>query len=123
MANKATAVDIGTHSAKVLVAQTGKHGVKILRFAGLPRGEGDAAISLAQAGVPLAASVVGLAGRDMTLRYSQVPPTPDWQLRNLMDLEIQDLAQQSGGTLSADYRRRDRAVGAGQGRVARTPCG
>ena len=26
----------------------------------------------------------------MTLRYSQVPPTPDWQLRNLMDLEIQD---------------------------------
>jgi type IV pilus assembly protein PilM len=103
MANKATAVDIGTHSAKVLVAQTGKHGVKILRFAGLPRGEGDAAISLAQAGVPLAASVVGLAGRDMTLRYSQVPPTPDWQLRNLMDLEIQDLAQQSGGTLSADY--------------------
>jgi type IV pilus assembly protein PilM len=39
----------------------------------------------------------------MTLRYSQVPPTPDWQLRNLMDLEIQDLAQQSGGALSADY--------------------
>ncbi|MBL8727729.1 MAG: pilus assembly protein PilM [Planctomycetes bacterium] len=103
MANKATAVDIGTHSAKVLVAQAGKHGVKILRFAGLPRGEGDAAISLAEAAVPLAASVVGLAGRDMTLRYSQVPPTPDWQLRNLMDLEIQDLAQQSGGTLSADY--------------------
>jgi Tfp pilus assembly PilM family ATPase len=32
-----------------------------------------------------------------------VPPTPDWQLRNLMDLEIQDLSQQSGGTLSADY--------------------
>jgi type IV pilus assembly protein PilM len=102
MANKATAVDIGTHSSKVLVAQTGKHGVKILRFAGLPRGEGQA-IPLGQAGVPLAGCVVGLAGRDMTLRYSQVPPTPDWQLRNLMDLEIQDLAQQSGGTLSADY--------------------
>ncbi|MFY9345384.1 MAG: pilus assembly protein PilM, partial [Planctomycetota bacterium] len=48
-------------------------------------------------------AVCGLAGRDMTLRYSQVPPTPDWQLRNLMDLEIQDLAQQSGGSLSADF--------------------
>ncbi|MBL9078615.1 MAG: pilus assembly protein PilM [Planctomycetes bacterium] len=103
MANKATAVDIGSHSAKVLVATTGKHGVRVLRFAGLPRGEGETAISLAQAGIPLAGSVCGLAGRDMTLRYSQVPPTPDWQLRNLMDLEIQDLAQQSGGTLSADY--------------------
>ena len=103
MANKATAVDIGSHSAKVLVVQAGKHGVKVLRFAGLPRGEGDGAISLTQAGIPLGQSVCGLAGRDMTLRYSQVPPTPDWQLRNLMDLEIQDLAQQSGGALSADY--------------------
>src|SRR5690349_16707399 len=102
MANRATAVDLGSHSAKILVAQAGKHGVKLLRFAGLPRGE-DAPVSLREAAIPLAGVVCGLAGRDMTLRYSQVPPTPDWQLRNLMDLEIQDLAQQSGGSLSADY--------------------
>ncbi|MFN3240536.1 MAG: pilus assembly protein PilM [Planctomycetota bacterium] len=101
MASKATAVDIGSHSAKVLVAQVGKHGVSVLRFAGLPGAEGN--MSLAEAGIPLKDSTCGLAGRDMTLRYSQVPPTPDWQLRNLMDLEIQDLAQQSGGALSADY--------------------
>ncbi|MBX3464473.1 MAG: pilus assembly protein PilM [Planctomycetes bacterium] len=103
MAKKATAVDIGNHSVKILVAQVGKHGVGVLRFAGLPRGEAGTPLSLAEAGVPLAGAVCGLAGRDMTLRYSQVPPTPDWQLRNLMDLEIQDLAQQSGGNLSADY--------------------
>jgi Tfp pilus assembly PilM family ATPase len=103
MANKATAVDLGSHSAKILVAQVGKHGVRLLRFAGLPRGEGEGAVSLRAGGIPLAGSICGLAGRDMTLRYSQVPPTPDWQLRNLMDLEIQDLAQQSGGALSADY--------------------
>ncbi|MFK7739326.1 MAG: pilus assembly protein PilM [Planctomycetota bacterium] len=101
MASKATAVDIGNHSAKVLVAQDGKHGVSVLRFAGLPRAE--SAVSLAEAGIPLKDSTCGLAGRDMTLRYTQVPPTPDWQLRNLMDLEIEDLAQQSGGALSADY--------------------
>jgi len=103
MANKATAVDIGSHSSKVLVVQAGKQGVKVLRFAGLPRGDGEGSVSLTQAGIPLGNAVCGLAGRDMTLRYSQVPPTPDWQLRNLMDLEIQDLAQQSGGSLSADY--------------------
>lgn len=103
MASKATAVDLGSHSAKVLVAQASKHGVKVVRFAGLPRGEGEATVSLTQAGIPLQGALCGLAGRDMTLRYSQVPPTPDWQLRNLMDLEIQDLSQQSGGTLSADY--------------------
>ena len=101
MASKATAVDRGSHSAKVLVAQVGKHGVSVLRFAGLPTAEGH--VSLSDAGIPLKDSTCGLAGRDMTLRYSQVPPTPDWQLRNLMDLEIQDLAQQSGGALSADY--------------------
>lgn len=103
MANKATAVDLGSHSAKILVATAGKHGVKVLRFAGLPRGDNDTPVALRQADVPLSGVVCGLAGRDMTLRYSQVPPTPDWQLRNLMDLEIQDLAQQSGGALSADY--------------------
>jgi len=101
MAKRASAVDIGSHSAKVLVAQDGKHGVSVLRFAGLPAG-GDGA-SLDDSGIPLKDTTCGLAGRDMTLRYSQVPPTPDWQLRNLMDLEIQDLAQQSGGNLSADY--------------------
>lgn len=101
MASRATAVDIGSHSAKVLVAQAGKHGVSVTAFAGLPAGEGG--VSLGESGIPLKDSTCGLAGRDMTLRYSQVPPTPDWQLRNLMDLEIQDLAQQSGGALSADY--------------------
>ena len=101
MASRATSVDIGSHSAKVLVVQAGKHGVSVLGFAGLPAGEGGA--SLGEAGISIKDSICGLAGRDMTLRYSQVPPTPDWQLRNLMDLEIQDLAQQSGGALSADY--------------------
>ncbi len=103
MATKATAVDLGSHSSKILVAQAGKHGIKVLRFAGLPHGEGGHNVPLSQSGIPLGGSVCGLAGRDMTLRYSQVPPTPDWQLRNLMDLEIQDLAQQSGGSLSADF--------------------
>ena len=101
MASKATAVDIGSHSIKVLVAQVGKHGVSLLRFGGVPAADGHP--SLADAAIPLKDTTCGLAGRDMTLRYSQVPPTPDWQLRNLMDLEIQDLAQQSGGALSADY--------------------
>lgn len=103
MAKKAIACDLGSHSAKALVASVDKHGVKILRFAALPRGEDGEPASLREAGMPLAGVVCGVTGRDMMLRYSQVPPTPDWQLRNLMDLEIADLAQQSGGALSADY--------------------
>jgi len=101
MAGKATAIDVGSHSIKVLSVRSGKQGLAVTRFCAVPAGEGSKA--LAQAGIGLKGCVCGLAGRDMTLRYSQVPPTPDWQLRNLMDLEIQDLAQQSGGALAADF--------------------
>jgi type IV pilus assembly protein PilM len=101
MAGKAVAIDVGSHSMKVMAVKAGKRGLAVTRFCAVPAGEGPGA--LAQAGIGLKGVVCGLAGRDMTLRYSQVPPTPDWQLRNLMDLEIQDLAQQSGGALSADF--------------------
>jgi type IV pilus assembly protein PilM len=101
MAGKGVAIDIGGHSTKALALKLGKHGVKVTGFAALPADEGTA--GLQPGGQSLKNVVCGLSGRDMNLRYSQVPPTPDWQLRNLMDLEIQDLAQQSGGALSADY--------------------
>jgi Tfp pilus assembly PilM family ATPase len=101
MAGKSVAIDIGNHSVKIVAARAGKHGLQVTRFVALPADQG--LDSLRSAGVPLRGVVSGLGGRDMNLRYSQVPPTPDWQLRNLMDLEIQDLSQQAGGALSADY--------------------
>jgi len=99
MASKTVAIDIGSHTVKVLAARATKAGIQLQRFAVSEVDPG----AVAGAGIGLKGAVCGIAGRDMNLRYSQVPPTPDWQLRNLMDLEIQDLAQQSGGSLSADY--------------------
>lgn len=101
MAGKAVAVDPGSHTWKVLSCKDSKHGLSVLRFGAIPASEGAA--GLAGLGIPLTGAVAGLAGRDMTLRYTQVPPSPDWQLRSLMDLEIQDISGQSGGELSADY--------------------
>src|SRR4030095_12094566 len=40
---------------------------------------------------------LGLTGRDMMLRYSQVPRLADAQLRGLMKFEIEELATQAGG--------------------------
>lgn len=100
MAGRAVGFDPGSHTLKVLQIQDGKQGVAVLRFAAVPAEEPD---GLGGTGVPLKDAVAGLAGRDMILRYNQVPPSTDWQLRNLMELEIQDLAQQSGGDLSADF--------------------
>jgi type IV pilus assembly protein PilM len=101
MAGRVTGVDAGSHTIKVLSLKDTKRGLAVQRFAAVPAAEGAAA--LRGAGIPLKDAVVGLAGRDMTLRYTQVPPSPDWQLQNLMELEIQDMAGQSGGGLSADY--------------------
>ena len=101
MATKATAIDIGSHSVKIAAVKAGKHGLVLLRFAAFPADEARAGV--AEAGIALKGAVAGLAGRDMNLRYTQVPPSPDWQLRNLMELEIQDMATQTGGALSADY--------------------
>ncbi|MEY4673169.1 MAG: Type pilus biosis protein PilM [Planctomycetota bacterium] len=101
MASRTVAIDVGSHTVKVLGARVTKSGIQLQRFGVFDADAG--ARGVASGGIALKGAVCGLAGRDMNLRYSQVPPTPDWQLRNLMDLEIQDLAQQSGGTLSADY--------------------
>jgi len=101
MANKAVAIDLGSHGGRAIAVKATKHGLAVTRFVSAPAAE--AADVLRSSGLSLQGVICGLAGRDMTLRYSQVPPTPDWQLKNLMDLEIQDLAAQSGGALSADY--------------------
>ncbi len=105
MASRAVAVDSGSHSMKVLLAKEGRSGLEVLRFAVEPKGRTprESSAALAGTGIKLNDTVIGLAGREMTLRYSQVPPSPDWQLKNLMDLEIQDLSEQSGGELSADF--------------------
>lgn len=96
---RAVAVDPGSHTWKVIACKEGRTGLCVTRF-GVAQGAADGLRGL---DIPMKGVVAGLAGRDMTLRYTQVPPSPDWQLRSLMDLEIQDIAGQSGGELSADY--------------------
>ena len=101
MVRKSVAIDPGSHTTKVLALRDGKRGLEVTAFASFPAEHGEE--GLAATGIPLNGVVAGLAGRDMTLRYTQVPPAPDWQIRNLMALEIEDLANQSGDVLSADY--------------------
>lgn len=100
MATRAVALDVGSHTVKVMEVKAGKHGLSVTGFASLPREEADA---IGRVGISLKGIVAGVGGRDMILRYTQVPPSPDWQLKNLMELELADLQSQSGGELSADY--------------------
>jgi type IV pilus assembly protein PilM len=49
------------------------------------------------------AALVGLTGKDLIVRYTQVPAVPDWRLEMLMNFEIQEVSEQSGGDVSAAY--------------------
>ena len=113
MANKTTAVDVGGHTIKAIEVKSGKQGVAVTGFGGVAADDG--ASGLVSLGLNLKGVVSGLAGREMTLRYNRVPPTPDAQLQKLMDLEIQDLSEQSGGGLSADYNLLPGANEGGEG--------
>ncbi len=61
--------------------------------------------ALAARGIKGTPATLGLTGRDVIIRYSQVPPVPDWRLRNLMKFEVDEVGSQSGGDVSADYRK------------------
>jgi type IV pilus assembly protein PilM len=49
------------------------------------------------------AARVGLSGRDVNVRYTRVPRVPDWQLRNLMRFEVEEIGDQSGTGVASDY--------------------
>ncbi|MEW6743694.1 MAG: pilus assembly protein PilM [Planctomycetota bacterium] len=112
MAKAALGIDIGSSSIKVVEGRDRKGSFEVLRLLEIPL-EGSTATpaqvgellaeALKRAGIKQRHAVVGLSGRDLMMRYSQVPPTPEWQLRDLMDFEIQEIRQQSGEDLAADF--------------------
>jgi type IV pilus assembly protein PilM len=61
--------------------------------------------ALAARGMTGAPVTLGLTGRDVIIRYSQVPPVPDWRLKTLMKFEVDEVGSQSGGDVSADYKK------------------
>jgi len=49
-------------------------------------------------------AVLGVSGRDSIIRYSHLPPMPEWRVALLMDFEITDVAEKTGEPLSSDFR-------------------
>ncbi len=112
MARTGIGVDIGTDGVRVVVGaeKKGAFHVQQVVLVPLPRGTSDDAdevgslLKRALAAANVKGQVnCGLTGRDVVIRYSQVPPVPDWQLRQLMEFEIQEMTDQSGDALSADF--------------------
>jgi type IV pilus assembly protein PilM len=59
--------------------------------------------ALAAAGVKSRSAVAGLGGKDLVLKYQQVPPVPDFQLKKIVQFELEEIRRQSGDALAADF--------------------
>ena len=108
MATTGLGVTIGSYSLRAVKLRRKGSGYVVQRvFADRLNDETRAVAgrALAAKGIRGAPATVGLTGRDVIIRYSQVPPVPDWRLRNLMKFEVDEVGSQSGGDVSADYRK------------------
>jgi type IV pilus assembly protein PilM len=109
MASQAIGIDIGSHAVKVAVLEKKGATTKALRlFRGVVAGDTDPARALGalqRAGIGGGRGLLGITGRDLIIRYTHVPPVPDWRLKLLMQFEINEVSGQSGGQVAADYRR------------------
>jgi len=109
MASQAIGIDIGGHAVKIAVIQK-KGGVSRATrlFRATLAGDTDHVRiqgALKRANVTGGPGLLGVTGRDLIIRYTHVPPVPDWRLKLLMQFEINEVSGQSGGEVAADYRR------------------
>lgn len=112
MAAVGTGVSIGGRTVRVLQVKKTKEGAwQVQRGLVVPFSQAEpaesariaearSAVRSAQAKGP---ALAGASGRDLIVRYTHVPPVPDWRLEMLMNYEIQEVAEQSGGDVSAAY--------------------
>jgi type IV pilus assembly protein PilM len=114
MAAKGTGFVFGSHAVRAVEVRKKGNVVQLSRVVSMRvdpsdgdpmAGRGADAIrgSLAAERLKPGPAFLGLTGKDLVIRYTQVPPVPDWKLDTLMRYEIDEVSQQSGGDVSADY--------------------
>ncbi len=105
MARTATGIDVGSRSA---IALRGAWKGGTFHVAGVaatqnPVGDLGSGWASLRPGFKLGASRVAVSGREVNIRYTRVPEVPDWQLRNLMRFEVQEIGDQSGAEVASDF--------------------
>src|SRR5262245_1659042 len=112
MGKRGLGIEIGATAIRIIAGQRKGDVFQVDQVAriALPTGAADdpAAVkeALAQATKPklrAQKSLAGLTGRDLMIRYSQVPPVPDWQLRQMMGFEINEIRSRSNEPVATDF--------------------
>jgi len=109
MASQAIGIDIGNHAIKIAWLQRKGATTRAVRlFRATLSGDEDLVRmqgAIQRAGMRGGPGLLGITGRDLIVRYTHVPPVPDWRLKLLMQFEINEVSGQSGGEVAADFRR------------------
>jgi len=105
MARIVTGIDLGLRNAKLLRGHTKGNSFRVTDFALLPLASAEIADGWQGLAPPFkpAGARIGLTGRDVNIRYTRVPRVPDWQLRNLMRFEVEEIGDQSGSGVASDF--------------------
>jgi type IV pilus assembly protein PilM len=105
MARIVTGIDLGLRNAKLLRGHAKGNSFRVTGFAVLPLASREIPDGWAGLASPFKAgsSRIGLTGRDVNIRYTRVPRVPDWQLRNLMRFEVEEIGDQSGSGVASDF--------------------
>src|SRR5262249_31081223 len=109
MAARGLGIDEGTATIKAVEVE--KRGatlvpVKAAALAAADDGGWDPAApaaTLKQAGGGAGDAGLGVTGQDLVIKYQQVPAVPDFQLRKIVQFELEEIRRQSGDDLAADY--------------------
>ena len=114
MASSGIGISVGSHVVRAVKLRKKGDAVQLQRYASFRVEPGDVdtmvggqasavTANLSKHDLKGAPTFVGLSGKDLVIRYTHVPPVPDWKLETLMRYEIEEVSQQSGGDVSADY--------------------
>jgi len=103
MARTVTGVDIGQRSSELIRGFYKGNTFHVTDFEVAPAGSDDVRAAWTALGVKATSARIGLSGRDVNIRYTRVPRVPDWQLRNLMRFEVEEIGDQSGSDVASDF--------------------
>lgn len=105
MARTVTGIDVGLRTVRFLRGTYKGNTFKVSDFSASEVHSKEIAEgwSAAEVGFKPTAACVGLTGRDVNIRYVRVPRVPDWQLKNLMRFEVEEIGDQSGAGVSSDF--------------------
>ncbi len=102
MGARGLGIDEGSATIKAVEVEMQGGALVPVRACALPAG-GELGGALRSAGFKSKQAVLGLTGKDLVIKYQQVPPVADFQLKKIVAFELDEIRNQSGDTLAADF--------------------